>query len=132
VEAFEAAGPTVGDIRRLAHDAVPTAHVLDELLTSLRGSGGSEALLDFIYALAIDVSSYSSTSHMVDALPLVYPICILENSLPYVKDTPGCSHTYTQPDLGQVPAPVTSNKTAAGTPASVRAQLTRFLGYLLK
>jgi virulence factor Mce-like protein len=123
--------PVASDLGVLATHAAPLAPTLSQLLVSIRDKGGIEGLMKLTYAFSEAFSAYDTTSHFVYALPQIYATCIIENLLPNTKDSPGCSHAYTQPDFGQIPA---SNipSTTDGSSASSSAQLSDVLHYLLK
>lgn len=140
---IEPATPVVKDLRTFATAARPVATLLDQLLISVRNSGGIEGLLKFVYSAATGTGLYDTTSHFPLILPRIFVACILENALPYTRDSPGCTHTYNSPGVGtapamEVPPPASASadtSAVAGKQAAARAnaaQLKSFLDYLLK
>jgi ABC-type transporter Mla subunit MlaD len=96
--------PIVGDLKTFANDAQPTVDNLEKLLTSLKGTGGIERLMDFLYFQAAATNGYDSLGHYLRAVFVLTPCTT------YVVDptaAPGCSANF--------------RKTADASAASARA-----------
>lgn len=73
-----------------------------DLLTSLRDTGGNEALMNLGYTLAAMSSGYDSTSHMA-AVYIGFAQDCMSAAGRSAKPPPGCSHAFTAPGDGTVP-----------------------------
>jgi len=91
-QALIKAKPIVGDLRDFAGQAKPTVQNLDALLTSLKGTGGIERLMDFLYFSAASTNGYDSLGHYLRA------VFVLTSCTTYsVARTPGCSANFDKP-----------------------------------
>jgi phospholipid/cholesterol/gamma-HCH transport system substrate-binding protein len=95
------AGPVVSALGRFTSRADPTAHLLDQLLVSLRNTGAIEGLQNFLYSLATVGASYDSGGHLA-TLELVVPPCIADQAYP------GCDANFHRPPAGSAVSPAAS------------------------
>jgi ABC-type transporter Mla subunit MlaD len=81
--------PIVGDLGAFAKDARPTVGNLEQLLTSLKDTGGIERLMDFLYFSAASTNGYDSLGHYLRA------VFVLTNCTTYsLEPIPGCSANF--------------------------------------
>lgn len=59
--------PLLDQLEKLGHAAKPTSKSLAELLTSLRGTGGIERIMDFIFLSAGTANGYDELGHFLRA-----------------------------------------------------------------
>jgi phospholipid/cholesterol/gamma-HCH transport system substrate-binding protein len=81
--------PIVGDLGTFAVQARPTVANLEALLTSLKGSGGIERLMDFLYFQAASTNGYDSLGHYLRAV-FVLTTCTTYS----VEPQPGCTANF--------------------------------------
>jgi ABC-type transporter Mla subunit MlaD len=91
-EALIKSKPIVGDLGSFAKEARPTVDNLEALLTSLKGTGGIERLMDFLYFSAASTNGYDSLGHYLRA------VFVLTNCTTYVtRPVPGCTANFQKP-----------------------------------
>jgi ABC-type transporter Mla subunit MlaD len=94
-QALLKAKPIVGDLRDFAGQATPTVDNLEQLLTSLRTTGGIERLMDFLYFQAASTNGYDTLGHYLRA------VFVLTGCTTYVtKKVPNCGANFAAPVTG--------------------------------
>jgi phospholipid/cholesterol/gamma-HCH transport system substrate-binding protein len=118
--AAQAGTPAVRELKPIADElnafgraAAPTASNLDKLLTSLKSTGGVEAILDYAFHQVTAVNGFDSISHYL-RIAQVVNTC----SLYAVAPVEGCSANFT---TGENP-PSSESASAASTRGSRREQ----------
>jgi ABC-type transporter Mla subunit MlaD len=96
--AIEDARPAIASLRDLGSDTKPVPRQIAQLSDSLARTGGIENVLKLTYQLAAQSAAYDSTSHMAAIYIGLYPQCLLD-----LKQR-GCSHAYSAPGNGTIPA----------------------------
>lgn len=113
--ALAAAIPRLKQVDELGQKSLTPMADTAGLLGSLRETGGIEYLMNFIYRLAGESSTYDGVSHALTLNLGIYTKCIVN------PGTPGCDATYDSPGRGGIPinSPRTpsievSNRTSGG------------------
>jgi ABC-type transporter Mla subunit MlaD len=99
--ALRTAAPIVAHLNAATQQVAPLATQIDQLLVSMRDTGGVEGTLRMLYTLATLSSSYDSVSHLINFLVQVAPQCLAAEGAG--RDAPGCSHKWSAPGHGTVP-----------------------------
>jgi phospholipid/cholesterol/gamma-HCH transport system substrate-binding protein len=81
--------PIVGDLGTFAKEARPTVNNLEALLSSLKGTGGIERLMDFMYFQAAATNGYDSLGHYLRAVFVLTPCTTYQ-----VAPVPGCTSNF--------------------------------------
>ncbi|MGE4426108.1 MAG: MlaD family protein [Solirubrobacteraceae bacterium] len=89
--------PVVRQLAKFTDDARTPVKLANDLLVSLRDTGGVEQLSNFLYTLSTVSGPYDKTSHMVP-IGLGLPLQCFVN-----RDLPGCSHNFRAPEQGRIP-----------------------------
>ncbi len=95
------ARPTASRLARASAQLAPLSTQVDDLLVSLRKTGGIEGAMRIVYSLAALTSSYDDTSHLINFIANVAPNCLVAEQLE--KDSPGCAHKPSAPGYGTIP-----------------------------
>ena len=107
--------PLLDQLEKLGRAAKPTSRSLAELLTSLRGTGGIERIMDFIFLSANTANGYDALGHFLRAEGLA------EGCVGYkVEQTPECQSRHLFSKNGP-PATTASVATSASAPVLTRA-----------
>jgi ABC-type transporter Mla subunit MlaD len=107
-QALIKAKPVVTDLRDFAGQAKPTVDNLEQLLTSLKSTGGIERLMDFLYFQAAATNGYDTLGHYLRA------IFVVTSCTTYVtKPTPNCGANFEKPATGSA---ATARAARASTP----------------
>jgi ABC-type transporter Mla subunit MlaD len=94
-QALLKAKPIVSDLGTFASQAKPLTDNLEQLLTSLRTTGGIERLMDFLYFQAAATNGYDSLGHYLRA------VFVVTQCTTYVIEfQPGCSANFEKPATG--------------------------------
>jgi phospholipid/cholesterol/gamma-HCH transport system substrate-binding protein len=94
-QALLKAKPIVSDLGTFASQAKPLTNNLEQLLTSLRTTGGMERLMDFLYFQAAATNGYDSLGHYLRA------VFVVTQCTTYVIEfQPGCSANFEKPATG--------------------------------
>jgi phospholipid/cholesterol/gamma-HCH transport system substrate-binding protein len=95
--AAEVARPRVQQLDQLAQKAGTPMTQTSDLFTSLRETGGIEYLMNFIYRLAGESSTYDGVSHALTLSLGIQSKCIVNPT------TPGCQSQFNTPGRGGIP-----------------------------
>jgi virulence factor Mce-like protein len=95
------ARPTASRLARASSQLAPLATQVDDLLVSLRKTGGIEGTMRIVYTLAALTSTYDDTSHVINFIANLAPNCLIAEQLE--KDSPGCAHKPSAPGYGTLP-----------------------------
>lgn len=99
--AVKNAVPVITHLNSAANQLAPLTNQLDQLLVSLRSTGGIEYTIQLVYTMAVLTSSYDSTSHLINFIASVAPQCLAGEEAGI--DIAGCSKKYDSPGEGTVP-----------------------------
>jgi ABC-type transporter Mla subunit MlaD len=119
-QALLAAKPIATDLRDFAGQAKPTVDNLEQLLTSLKSTGGIERLMDFLYFQAAATNGYDTLGHYLRA------IFVVTSCTTYVtKPTPNCGANFEKPATGSAASVARAAKASGSTPtvAQVNAEI---------
>jgi ABC-type transporter Mla subunit MlaD len=95
------ARPTASRLAGASQQLGPLAGQVDDLLVSLRQTGGVEGTMRILYTLAVLTSTYDDTSHIINFIANVAPNCLIAEQAG--TDSPGCSHKWSAPGHGTIP-----------------------------
>jgi virulence factor Mce-like protein len=93
--------PVISHLQTASAQLAPLSSMVDQLLVSLRSTGGIESTMQLLYTLAVLSSSYDSVSHLINFIAFAAPQCLAGEQAG--RDVPGCSHKYSAPGNGTVP-----------------------------
>lgn len=117
-QALIKAKPIARDLRDFAGEAKPTVDNLERLLTSLKGTGGIERLMDFFYYQAAATNGFDTLGHYLRAIFVLTPCTTY-----VVQPTPSCGANFEKPATGSAAsasaAPVRAVRSAAQPAAPV-------------
>ncbi|MCK9248018.1 MAG: MlaD family protein [Solirubrobacteraceae bacterium] len=96
-KAVEPTRPVLRQLTRFGSDVRTPMQLANDLLISLRDTGGVEQVSNFLYTLSTTSSAYDKTSHMVP-IGLGFRLqCFVD------REAPGCSHNFRAPEQGRIP-----------------------------
>lgn len=123
--------PVAADLRRLATAAVPAVRDLDALAANARDRGVFEFLDHLNYGLSTGTSAFDRNGHLLLIFLDAIPRCIIGSLTPGTQSPPGCSHAFSAPGSGQIPA---SQAPPSGSPQTrlTANSINGLLDYLLK
>jgi virulence factor Mce-like protein len=93
--------PTASRLQRASAQLGALTPDIDQLLVSLRKTGGIESTMRLLYTLAALTATYDSTSHLINFIANVAPNCLAAEVLH--TDSAGCSHKWSSAGQGTIP-----------------------------